>query len=1108
MSPAALRLADAEDRDLAVSTFDRNLVVVAGAGTGKTTLLVERLLVAVGLDRLRLRDVAAVTFTEKAAGEMRERLAEGLERLASGVEGDPPRAADRARTLLSGRFEIDEGTIRRRASHALEELESATIATVHGFCAEILRSHPIEADLSPGFEVDAGERGDALFEEAWERFLWEELGPAATRGGLWERVAAEVPFAVAREVARAFARFALPAGGLDGRAVSEAASAALGGITTALADELEELLARAPGITGKPGEVAVAAVRALRRIAAVGPSALSAIREGEPELDRSGPPSKNKSVPEAIAKDLSSATGRALRFLQRLEETDDALVIDLLDAVRPFVERFHEALAARGLVGFDALLARTRDLLRDRPGVREKLKRRFSALLLDEFQDTDPIQYEIVLFLAEVAGDSAADPFAARLTRGKLFIVGDPKQSIYRFRGADYSAFTRAVERVVEEGGRELRLTANFRSEPALLDPVNRLFAAPGTRIWAPSDVQPDYLPVTAGREGSARPGARVEILTVDPGPRASAETRRVAEGRVLAAEILRLAREDGVPFRDVFVLFRSFSNLPLYLRALREARIPFVVDGGKTFFERTEVRELLAALRALAMPEDPVAILAWLRSSAGAVSDAELAAWAAEGGRLDAGARPDPERFPRLAGSLARLAALSEETHDLPADRVVDRVLRATGLLPLGAFAYEGAQRVANLRKLASEAAALARDGSLSLGEILEALAARRGSEVESESPLADERTDAVRLLTIHKAKGLEAEVVFLPDLARGHSRRGSEDDPETSAIALGPVSGAAIRSRSAGLSNLASLLAEDETRRHEEAEEVRLLYVAATRARERLLLLAGPPSRGTEPPWLDALEAWGYDRASPPGDGDPLADGTVRHRLVPVPETIETLPSAAAAPSLDAISWEEALARARRAAAGCAVRTPSALAAGEDRFHGEDDATGREVARAVGTAFHALLERWPALGPDGVRRDGGAAARCAAAEAEADPEETAAALGALLDVFLAGPFPGRLRALDVLAREIPILGRLEDGALVKGVADILYRDGDGALVVADWKTDASEEGAVERYGAQLRAYAEAVARAAAPGAPVRAELWMARTGRVLPVPHEERGR
>lgn len=1076
------RLPDADDRDVAARTFDRNLVVEAGAGTGKTSLLVERLLVALGSGRVALGEVAAITFTDKAAGEMRERLSDGLETLRAIAAGDDRRApgsrrgeADRAFAWLHEGLGLPPATIRDRALAALEIADRAVVTTVHGFCAELLRRHPFDAGVSPEFEVDRGDRFASLFPESWETWLAREFGPDGARRELWARVLAAFELRIVEAVARGLSRSSIPAAALADGATWPDARVLLGEEAKRVAGLGEALLRAAPAIKNYARELLDKAIPTLHGVAERGLDAdlgreLTAAIFGKDVA-------VNKSIPPELHGEFT-AFARGVKALARpLARVDEAPLRDLVAAVAPFAREFRESLVARGLVDFDGLLVAARDLLRDVPEAREALRRRFAMLLVDEFQDTDPIQYEIVLYLGERAGGAARDPFAASLEPGRLFIVGDPKQSIYRFRGADYAAYRRAVGRVLDEGGRALALTANFRSVRPVLEPVNDLFSRGAA--WRESDWQPPYRAIDAVRE-PGRDAPAVELWTV-LGPGASAARRRDAEGRLLAERLRAWVVERDVAWKDVYVLFRSFNSIGAYARPLREAGIPFVLAGGRTFHERTEVVRFLAVLRILANPDDPPAVLAWLRSPAGAVPDPELAAYARERGRFTHEAAPDPARFPALARAFDALRDLLARTRALDRAAAIRTALERSGLETLEAFAYEGPQRVANLRKIAARAQDLAADGTRSLVEIVAALEDRRSTEPEGESPLADENTDAVRLMTIHAAKGLEAPIVVVPDLGRS-PHDGFPEDVELATVATGGAPALALKV--GDRLNVARIALDLEDARHRDAEDLRLLYVALTRARDRLVLFAGKPRHGAAPAWCKALAPWGYDVAAPPPGDAPLGAGLVEHHFVgaappaPVGAGVEVrgAPEAAAACAGVLASIAERT--------GGIVRSPSSLAHEPDPEAGDLSPLRRDLAQAAGLAVHRALERRAAGGDLAVR--------------DANPEVEREARR-ILEGFDASPFARRLAEAEVVATELPVLLRDPAGLIWRGRADLVLREPGGAIVVVDYKTDADVDAAEARYRGQVGVYARAVAAALGLAAPPPVELWLLRTGRIV---------
>jgi ATP-dependent helicase/nuclease subunit A len=771
----------------------------------------------------------------------------------------------------------------------------------------------------------------------------------------------------------------------------------------------------------------------------------------------------------------------------------------LIEAVAPFVLQFRETALRRGFVTFDGLLSLTRDLLRDCPDVRRQVKARYDLLFVDEFQDTDPLQYEIVLLLAQSAEDTEDNPYQAELEPGKLFIVGDAKQSIYRFRGADYSAYRRAVTRILEQGGEQLVLGANFRSVAGVVEPINRLFERSNDGCWIESSEQPPYQPIDAVRGlDDTEPSTEVWTVTGDDGARA--DERRHAEGDAIASEIERLVQQGQVRYGEISVLFRSFTSLGHYIRPLRERDIPFVVDGGREFLERPEVAHLIGTLHALAQPADQTALLAYLRSPAGAVPDTDLAAYRAAGGRWDWRSEPEGKAPRLIEQAFLRLRALADRTRDLPADAVIRAVLEDTQLLPLNAAAFEGPQRVANLRKLAASAGELARDGRLSLEEVVEALQEGRVTEIESDAPLADDSVDAVRISTIHRMKGLENSWVFLPDLARGKPS-GRRDRAQARAV-LGPA-GEMLALRLDEVMNSAALWWDRENERHEAAEEVRVFYVALTRARNRLVLVAGRTRRGA--PWMDALGPWGLDFGDPPADGERCCGGRVIHRIVEPSAARRTQPRKRTTPTQEATNNQQ-VAMDRLDAARSPFVSPSGLQEETDRcaedapsFHAPE--RSREAGRAAGSVVHRWLEfRRVETHAEALVRLGDLC-REVAGEAGMDERELEREARSIVESFLDSELCSHLDRIEVLAREVPILLRSDNGQTFRGSIDLLYRDSSGRIVVADYKTDRETDGRrlLETYRKQMAIYADAVQKAYGLDHVPRTEIWALRTGSIL---------
>ena len=1127
-------LPDAEARTRAATLFDRNLVIVAGAGTGKTALLVERALNLIAGAGVPVLSIAAITFTEKAAAELRHRLARGLDELralaALGTAADAPGPGSEARrsyAWLRSTLGLPPADIGARALRALIDLDVASVSTIHAFCAEILRRYPREAGVDPSFVVDEGPGLDRVDEEEWGRFLRDELGTRAARAGVWRRALA-TPGALeaVRAIGSALAGFVVPAEAIaaDARYVPAGTDAPFRSEVGALQAALAALLDAAQGMNAGMSAFLRSSIAFLAAFLEGGPEAMAAA-EAPDAFDayvaKAKPPSPGAKLAGADPRDVERLAKSAHDLIVRLGRVREEPIAALAEAALPFAARCRERLLEAGLVPFDGLLRLTRDLLARHVPVRRALAARYRTMLVDEFQDTDPLQYEILFLLAESEGEAASDPYAARLDPGRLFIVGDPKQSIYRFRGADIEAYRRAVDRVLACGGEALTLSASFRSPAAIVEPINRLFEKwMGPASAGEEPYEPRYDPIRSALASPEAAGPQVEIWSV--AQEGGAEERRRAEAEAIAAWIAGHAAPEGTAGagllrRDVAILLRALTNAGLYAEALRRAGIPFVVEGGKDFYERAEVGDLITFLRAASNPNDGAATLAVLRGPLGAVPDAEMARFVASGGRLDrpGGHPPDRAAFPDLHRAIGLLERFRALVLGRAPDAIVLAALAETPLALLHASSFEGAQRVANLRKLAARACALARRG-LSLEETLRALEDEfQGERAEGESPLADETVDAVRILSVHKAKGLEFPLVFLPDLGREAARE--RNAGPAAAWVRGGRGLLAVRLAD-GTSNMAWARHREATRRHEAAEEKRVFYVACTRAAERLILVNSNPAR--KAPWRDALAALGYrvEGGFPPAG--PLAGGAVEHALVSGGARRR-----AAQERRESPLWAEAAARfeaasaAARASARPPIRWPAGM--GDLMVAPSDEAgaaagpaprprsAGRDAARLAGTAMHAALEGWDFKDQGRLRALLDEAVTRAASEegdgraAGPSGRQVARTAREILEGFLASPLPAFLAAAEILGREVPVLYRDPTGTTWTGACDLVYRDGDGTLVAADYKTDLVEgdpSEAVERYREQVGVYVEALRRAL-PGRSVRGALLFLRTGQVVPI-------
>ncbi|MEE8556392.1 MAG: UvrD-helicase domain-containing protein [Myxococcota bacterium] len=1096
---------DSHARERAVRTYDQNVVVLASAGTGKTSLLVERLLTQALEQKLPLSRVAAITFTEKAASEMRLRTAHALQGLSRPNVRGPREAVCTARTLvpLLGAENLQAG-----AERALRELPLATISTIHGFCARILRQYGHRVRLPSELRIDEGFGYAALVEDAWHDFLEGVDGPDGPHRDRWLHALERLDLREIREVAFALASFELgevpsDAGIPDPRVVLGPAAVQLSArISAALTSGLETVR----GV----GNYLEAATHVVEAFIDAGPEALRETAERHPYetvqgVVRSilvGNPPESRAMPEA-----TDCAREASRFLRRLASLDDCALSSALEVGLPFARRARESAVLEGRLPYDALLSLTRELLLRHESVRREVGERYDLLLVDEFQDTDPLQYEILFLLAaDRSAGEGGDLSRPIPTPGKLFIVGDPKQSIYGFRRADIAACQRAIRHIRTHGGLELSLTTTWRAVPGIVEPLNNLFHKVFERATGDD---PDLYPVYDGMESGRDPGGEepnVEVWTVPPpdGQVGVEEVRR-REGQVIAEWIatgwMRGREPSTRRYSDVAILFRAAGELHLYTEALRRWQIPFALDRSRNLLGQPEVQEFVSLLGALASPTDAPSVLGVLRSALGAVPDRELAEWAItdDATWCYTEACPDRETFPALSAAFDWLRAWHIRSLRSPADLLVSDLLEQGPSLPLHASTVDGAPRVAALRQLAQRFSAIARaEPSWAFPRVVQAFVGLLRSGASEVGGIGAEFADAVQLLTYHAAKGLEFKAVIMADLARSRAQVGGL---QRQPARVGMLGDRGLFVQAGPVRSALSLLADDEERSRDRAETRRLFYVACTRASERLILVNAPRGRREPEPWVDFLAPWGVPAEGLQEDGELPLEAAVRHRRV--------APGAVEQPRRDrtrpydwgaVVDAADRAAERARAGVGSGLLHPSggAEASGEGhrRQAGGASDEARGLARAIGIALHDVLERSTFRDPDHDRQLAARAACRAARATGLRLERVEAEVHRVLEAYLESDLYPYLGSVRIVGREVPFL--LEEGAdRWSGSIDLIYRSPEGGIVVADYKTDREIPASVpEEYRAQLAVYARA-ARRAFPGEPEPArELLYVRHG------------
>jgi ATP-dependent helicase/nuclease subunit A len=815
-------LADAAARHTIEYRLDCTLFVEAGAGSGKTTALVARIVQMLRSGACSLDSLAAITFTEAAALELKVKVRESLTALA-----------EHARP----------GAERDRVVEALDNLDDAAISTIHGFCRKLLADHPIEAGLPPHIEILDEVRQSLAWRRQWSLLLdrlGEDEGMRAMFGAaaLVGVTPAHLEL-LAKEVGDEWHGCGRAAP--DTGRVLDAVAAAVEGGTEAVVSSIGRALELASCCTDSDdwllARLMLARDLRAQLLTAGGAGVEGIVADRLALLAARDPYLRASNVGQRPSWTCDIEDVRLC--LAEAQDARDGVVAEVCNAVLPAIvatfdvaaREAAEARRAEGKLVFHDLLVLARDLLAGNPVVLADVRRRVKFLLIDEFQDTDPLQLEIA---EQIASSGAAGRIGAPET-GRLFLVGDPKQSIYRFRGADAEVYAAARQRLAPSGA--VSLTSNFRSVPGILEFANECFAAMMGEGY--SSLDPVRSAVAAG------PAVHVVGGPLDAKLRR--HDQRVAESEACAATIDQAVRTgpwlvgDGAggsrPARmnDVAILVPRRTGLDELETALDAAAIGFRLESASLIYRTQEVRDLLALCKAIDDPGDRVALLATLRSPAFACRDDELFAFRAAGGAWSV---EDPGELGAgddvVAQALAVLRGYRCRRFELGPVEILELAVRDRKLLQLAAGSPRERESWRRVRFLIERARAFVDAGGGGLREFAASIDEQLSEglrPVESVLPEPDE--DVVHILTVHAAKGLEFPITVLASFGTTDEIR----NVPSRRVLRPPTGGVEVRLRksleTAGFAGLE--VAEDELERQ---EAVRVLYVAATRARDHLVV------------------------------------------------------------------------------------------------------------------------------------------------------------------------------------------------------------------------------------------------------------------------------
>ena len=1127
--------------------LDRSLLVEAAAGTGKTTELIRRLVAMIETDRATVDGIVAVTFTRKAAGELKLRLRQALEKARVETQS------------LPGKFRLEE---------AISHLEQARIGTIHSFCAELLRARPVEAGVDPGFLEVADDEGPRLYARAFDRWLQdrlEDLGPG---------------------LRRALSRLALTPG-FDGRQPVERLQVAGAQLMEwrdypapwrrtpfdreRMIDRLLEQIQRLASYARRCSRFGDPLKRGLEPVVLLdvwiergglgeGASlqerdydALEArILEAHRGLNRAGRATGHGGFAEGLPREQVIEERRLLlEALDLFRQAADADLAALLkDELQGSIDAYERLKQSVGKLDFGDLLLKARDLVRDHADARRDFQERISHLFVDEFQDTDPLQAELLLLLA--ADDpGVADWRAVRPAAGKLFLVGDPKQSIYRFRRADILLYNEIRATLERAGVATVYLHKSYRSVAPLQRFVNAAFAS--EMDGDAESGRPRYIALGESRQGRSDQPEVVALPVPAPFGYRGMVTQRAIEGSfpdAAAAWIHWLLERSGwtvedpeskdqvpVQARHVCLLFRRYvswgSDMTRALtRALEQRSVPHLLIGARSFHQREEVETLRSAMTAIEWPDDELAVFATLRGPLFSFSDEQLLLFGELTGgfspfswrrRLERKGKSLQEALVEIGDVLDLLADLHRRRNNRAIVESVQELLAVTRAHAAFALRPAGHQVLGNVEHVCDLARSYELGGGTSFRGFVDRLNSEADRPTQSQAPVVEEGADGVRIMTVHTAKGLEFPVVVLADpTARLAPREPDRTvDGESGLCAM----------RLLGCTPLDLLHRQDLEHQRDRAEGVRVAYVAATRARDVLVVpVVGVEQRDS---WLEPLNKAIYPstenwRRSSEAPGCPsMGEASVLPEARPLEHDgdIES-------------SVRPGLHRFKDGAYDVVWWDPSILDLGVAQRHGlaherllaEDDSgsvsRGNQEAYEAWRAGHrAAIEsgRSPSfrvlattecetpapvgvestevvtlerdlLRPSGLRfgelvhtmlraarlneTSGGlqSLGRLHGRVLAADDHEIAGAVS-VVERALDSDLLRRAHRADELLREAPFALDLDDGTTLEGVVDLLFREGDSWTVI-DYKTDLDPGERLDRYRNQVGWYVAAVGR------------------------------
>lgn len=1058
---------DRQARLDAILPSNKNIIVEAGAGTGKTTLLINRLCYQI-LDRgLKVDEIIALTFTEKAAAEIKIRLIKMMREILVDFALPVKKfKLDITKYLIKKRYlekekkelptqeqELDEieeslAKIKEEFINKIEEsfelIERAQICTIHSFALQLLNLYPLEAGLAPNIGLDKGFIRENVFNRIWSAFLEEELVLNNPRRTVWEKLLKEFSLTQLKDFAAI-----LNAPYFDYCEFESSPEE----VQAFLLDKISQ--AKVLLSAKDNNKTLVSYVRLKEAI-----NRLETLAKNLATLTWA----ENLALP--IQDEIAKAGGSRGWNKEEVKQANDIITlantlipqkIDLLKQAYNLFSllagKIKTELAQKNMISYDKMILLARDLVKNNLMVRNELKKRFRSIMIDEFQDTDVAQGELLLFLSEEHNSCAKNWQDIVLEQGKLFVVGDPKQSIYRFRGANISAYHKFLELMQNQQARTCFLTANFRSQGKIIDFVNK---------WGHSAIKKEHLiqaPYISLQTNVKIIGEKPEFLQITSLEKHSVDELRANEANIVANWIkenvgkTKLADNKILSYKDITILYSTSTSINFYTDALKRLGIPYNLESSGNFYQAQEVIDILNILKVIYDPQDKLALIGVLRSPLCAMKDEELVKlWQQKALNIFA---QNFEGSKAVKDLYKLLRSLNSQSGHITLKELIEKIFYKTDFMVLETLASQNEQALANLLKFERVVLENASNG-FTLSQLLFYIETYgKKDKDETQITLDEESFDIVKVMTIHKAKGLESPVVILVDTFKGDNNFDEDFYIDTLNSKIGLKLGS--------LKNLNYLILQEKEFLHKKAEKERLLYVALTRAKQKLLIGASQQDNNglIEKslrnsgcyPTADNLENDLFKTISFPF-ADPQSFLFKQNSDITRHHTLD---------------WSSALPLWQKRKAEYESYKQEEIVSPS---HLQGNKSSAQKALDIGSVVHKTLHIYFQTGvfdlPLALRQ----------LDLQAD-EDVLNTCRKIIDTFAKGDVLKELKTMEFLGSEIPFT-MTENGFMVNGIIDALFRKLGGQLFIVDFKTDKIDNKDLKQYSLkyeqQLTLYKRAV--------------------------------